>query len=149
MNFNPRSHERSDTSNSKTSASSSVFQSTLPREERPPTVDISSGIVPFQSTLPREERPNQTTGTKQNNIFQSTLPREERHSFSAIMFCITKYFNPRSHERSDCGRAIRGQSYYVFQSTLPREARLRADRVFKTLLYFNPRSHERSDISAL
>ncbi len=33
--------------------------------------------------------------------FQSTLPREERHSFSAIMFCITKYFNPRSHERSD------------------------------------------------
>ena len=54
--------------------------------------------------------------------FQSTLPREERHkTISSII--ESKYFNPRSHERSDCFSPWLCLSRSVFQSTLPREER--------------------------
>ena len=77
--------------------------------------------------------------------FQSTLPREERRSSSAIMTERMKYFNPRSHERSDMGlEAV--EEKWKFQSTLPREERHKRlpERVL-FLIHFNPRSHERSD----
>ena len=35
-----------------------IFQSTLPREERPIKPHLSAQYETFQSTLPREERPN-------------------------------------------------------------------------------------------
>ena len=56
-----------------------LFQSTLPREERPGIVGIAIGVVKFQSTLPREER-----------LLLNILPSS-----------YAPYFNPRSHERSD------------------------------------------------
>ena len=81
-------------------ADMTLFQSTLPREERhclivktslysyfnPRSHERSDGCGNFsfgsdhvfQSTLPREERQSYTMSTKQNIIFQSTLPREER-----------------------------------------------------------------------
>ena len=54
----------------------------------------------FQSTLPREERPKQPEYGQTANLFQSTLPREER-LFPALLRSASVYFNPRSHERSD------------------------------------------------
>ena len=79
--FNPRSHERSDEDGYCIMATKLIFQSTLPREERPdrPAVVVS------------------------NDKFQSTLPREERRISESVQ---TKRwnFNPRSHERSDRGR---------------------------------------------
>ena len=77
FNFNPRSHERSDFTGDYTfevtlisihaptrgatiifqmSLSRTLFQSTLPREERLQTARIGLFISKFQSTLPREER---------------------------------------------------------------------------------------------
>ena len=96
---------RGATSNSKTSASSSVFQSTLPREERRIIQSSTAFSFPFQSTLPREERHTEKGEYGMLYRFQSTLPREERR---ILRFMDSKkwYFNPRSHERSDCSFLI-------------------------------------------
>ena len=122
VNFNPRSHERSDNIQNLTFALTKRFQSTLPREERRKKQSYNVRNRQFQSTLPREERqyfdePNETPAE-----FQSTLPREERRLSASVL------------------------SYsLIFQSTLPREER--QSQVFCCFLdnYFNPRSHERSD----
>ena len=54
--FNPHSHEGSDLFSLANFASSSVFQSTLPRRERPSLTPIHTSPILFQSTLPRRER---------------------------------------------------------------------------------------------
>ena len=97
----------------------------------------------FQSTLPREERPRFDAVCQVSASFQSTLPREERQS-SPRLSCQSYYFNPRSHERSDVSLVVtsiesaisihaptRGATgvycysrpSHKFQSTLPREER--------------------------
>ena len=144
MDFNPRSHERSDP------------PSSLPRS------------YPFYFNPRSHERsdPRQMLCSKSPELFQSTLPREER----LILWLVTSstiYFNPRSHERSDTLLPLnilpiaisihaptRGATYklgivphdWKFQSTLPREERplVILEQWFLSH-YFNPRSHERSD----
>ena len=98
--FNPRSHERSDLIPLLNMTSLSLFQSTLPREERRLHPHPFPRAQIFQSTLPREERP--ITGTAVRGI---------------------KYFNPRSHERSDQLMPDLLKLVCIFQSTLPREER--------------------------
>ena len=78
MNFNPRSHERSDKTTDMPHRAHTSFQSTLPREERRVPGTAASNKSIFQSTLPREERRRQTESCTTYTIFQSTLPREER-----------------------------------------------------------------------
>ena len=78
-----------------------------------------------------------------------------------------RYFNPRSHERSDGyfakwdlindisihaptrgatrKEAERDRRFCGFQSTLPREERHQPSSAILHDLHFNPRSHERSD----
>ena len=78
VNFNPRSHERSDNIQNLTFALTKRFQSTLPREERHVLDIYIYDMCIFQSTLPREER-------------------RKKQSYNVR----TGNFNPRSHERSD------------------------------------------------
>ena len=150
--FNPRSHERSDNIDYQTTTvikeisihaptrgatnrlakggSSTKFQSTLPREERPPGDKARSTGRQFQSTLPREERPpDSATDIHQGRIsihaptrgatrqtescttytkFQSTLPREERQYKDQTTVLFEK-----------------------FQSTLPREERQETEEIFR------------------
>ena len=55
----------------------------------------------FQSTLPRRERPAAIVLKKYKvREFQSTLPRRERHKLSTLL-PFWFYFNPRSREGSD------------------------------------------------
>ena len=82
------------------------------------------------------------------NIFQSTLPREERRCRSSVM-CSIKYFNPRSHERSDKKITYQLISVRYFN---PRSHERSDDQQpvhSLSVIYFNPRSHERSDSSAV
>ena len=125
-----------------------LFQSTLPRRERPDAVhrraskqyfnprsrEGSDAIRmhktnhpnTFQSTLPRRERLLRRDAVAASRIFQSTLPRRERHS----------------------GLSFRSSSLYIFQSTLPRRERLdEFDKLPLHLPNFNPRSREGSDQS--
>ena len=119
----------------------------------------------FQSTLPRRERPNAVDGKTGNDIFQSTLPRRERRTNILQSICQS-YFNPRSREGSDPTKAKLENSecisihapakgatrclriywrYVIFQSTLPRRERRTCSRYFPHKIYFNPRSREGSD----
>ena len=123
----------------------SIFQSTLPRGERPIADADMSLVKKFQSTLPRGERRLQTFGSRNGKEtisihapargatfcelrtyrffqFQSTLPRGER---------------PEPH-RTFCPEQI-------FQSTLPRGERRNWICCRCNIRYFNPRSREGSD----
>ena len=100
--FNPRSHERSD------GQSGHVYQKnhqiSIHAPTRGATCHISKrGIyyVLFQSTLPREERPTQPIIPMIHNNFN---PRShERSDTTCDRLARGSYdFNPRSHERSDC-----------------------------------------------
>ena len=79
VNFNPRSHERSDNIQNLTFALTKRFQSTLPREERRcMRVRIAAPLCNFN---PRSHE------------------RSDMYYIYIYMICV--YFNPRSHERSD------------------------------------------------
>ena len=78
----------------------SIFQSTLPREERHYCNYAQNSCLAFQSTLPREERQLLEADIIPKKIFQSTLPREERPK-GYLQGVQQGNFNPRSHERSD------------------------------------------------
>ena len=84
LDFNPRSHERSDYHSISMTSSKSKFQSTLPREERHQLLHLVSVLKLFQSTLPREERQLLFYYLLYIILFQSTLPREERRHFPLI-----------------------------------------------------------------
>ena len=80
MNFNPRSHERSDDGGYSKPKDTSI-------SIHAPTRGATSWIITswilavFQSTLPREERQVFECLGVQTFEFQSTLPREERLLF--------------------------------------------------------------------
>ena len=100
----------------------SLFQSTLPREERPWILIIM--IIFFDFNPRSHERsdchnscmahsvsisihaPTRGATHARHNAncycikFQSTLPREERR-FRYLLWYRLQHFNPRSHERSD------------------------------------------------
>ena len=124
----------------------SLFQSTLPRGERPswgsnllakaaisihaPTrgatdPEYHRNLVQkkFQSTLPRGERLNCTMTAIIKLLFQSTLPRGERRGCQTAFVKHLNYFNPRSHEGSD--------DIIIISKKIKQN--------------FNPRSHEGSD----
>ena len=60
---------------------------------------------------------------------------------------VTYYtgFNPRPHARGDAARMKYLQSIVKFQSTPPREGRLKVENVVKLVPSFNPRPHARGD----
>ena len=99
-----------------------LFQSTLPRGERPRSVPCSIAFVVFQSTLPRGERRKASSRPARASVFQSTLPRGER-PFMDQEDAATNMFQstlPRG-ERPDHENLISRKK--LFQSTLPRGER--------------------------
>ena len=144
QNFNPRSHERSD-SISTPKETVTKFQSTLPREERHVQSSIIINVKRFQSTLPREERREVSMELRGIDVISihaptrgATLNRTMRNETRGISI----------HAPTRGATHLQGifLSLLEFQSTLPRE-----ERPFFPMLqflgnpYFNPRSHERSD----
>ena len=164
--FNPRSHERSD---SDEEAEITMYGISIHAPTRGATelgeVQKIHGTISIHAptrgaTFHGTRSPAHTRG------FQSTLPREERRDISTAVDA-SRYFNPRSHERSDADLPVFTPEQLRFQSTLPREerrcgwCRRRLSSEFQSTLPreerprlvawasaatdFNPRSHERSD----
>ena len=123
-NFNPRSREGSDDKVSIDVSNSLIFQSALPRGERPVADRMRAVDEKFQSALPRGER-RFCSGLLVLVFlsFQSALPRGERLWYAKIIKTSTD-FNPRSREGSD--EQVAGG--------------------FCPFRYFNPRSREGSDM---
>ena len=123
----------------------SVFQSTRPREARPPFVHVSTSILPFQSTRPREARHAGTGNpavtewisihapargatlgrylTSVSPLFQSTRPREARQSGHHRRKGTVGFQSTRPREARLFPTSLK-LLYTLFQSTRPREARL-------------------------
>ena len=123
--FNPRSHERSDA----TTLRQGIYRLNFnPRShERSDWRTAEQAVAFFEISIHAPTRG--ATGkadmfTKRTIRFQSTLPREERPTTHAASMSSNVYFNPRSHERSDC----------------------KCSTINAISTYFNPRSHERSDV---
>ena len=119
--FNPRSHERSD--------SPDTIPTAIALNFNPRSHERSDCCSPYFAVFPSISIHAPTRGatcTSDSVIslstFQSTLPREERQ-LRHLIGIVCMYFNPRSHERSDF-------FHNCFEHVLN---------------YFNPRSHERSD----
>ena len=121
----------------------------------------------FQSTLPRRERPESAIAYAWYVWISIHAPTKGATCADHAVARACVYFNPRSHEGSDIGllqgsrgvcnfnpRSHEGSDRNVykpvltqfrFQSTLPRRERLSGLRVLEPDQYFNPRSHEGSD----
>ena len=143
IDFNPRSHERSD-NYIPDEFKSYIISIHAPTRGATMTSDETGMVAIFQSTLPREERRWLFATAVLPFEFQSTLPREERQTLYLQGFA-DYYFNPRSHERSDDASMQALSTAFEFQSTLPREERRVVLCSLKPIYNFNPRSHERSD----
>ncbi len=121
-----------------------IFQSTLPREERPSSSCVVHPTTLFQSTLPREERPIRCRFLHAIENFNPRFHERSDHAQFFSKFLYLLYFNPRFHERSDPikkyinvfknisihastrGATMHPRNYEldsIFQSTLPREER--------------------------
>ena len=129
--FNPRSHERSDTMPTPIKLSRSHISIHAPTRGATPadTAEFHSRLSLFQSTLPREERLLQNTFFTLLILFQSTLPREERpicHSYNQQTIKISIHAPTRGATFSfaSASGSVR------FQSTLPREERRKILRLF-------------------
>ena len=78
-----------------------IFQSTLPREERRRCSSDLISVCTISIHAPTRGATPCLLFLLLYLLFQSTLPREERQSLSVSSDLVLRYFNPRSHERSD------------------------------------------------
>ena len=100
-NFNPRSHERSD---SQQSELITMLRISIHAPTRGATCAGRYKTGRFRNFNPRShERSDCAAGgyAVYVFVFQSTLPREERLGGIIMLYYLGKDFNPRSHERSD------------------------------------------------
>ena len=104
-------------------AEGDLFQSTLPRRERP---DAAAPILAGKNIsihAPAKGATHRRDWVRGNSKkFQSTLPRRERLSAVVIVPSVGN-FNPRSREGSDGTCGARHNRIVQFQSTLPRRER--------------------------
>ena len=143
-NFNPRSREGSDGCSTVSNIPSSLFQSTLPRRERPccpPYSSTSNDFNPrsregsdgrcgegrgrcreFQSTLPRRERQYNPEIRTEQITFQSTLPRRERPRVTYVLK-IRQAISIHAPAKGATLVLVASAPSKEFQSTLPRRER--------------------------
>ena len=121
-NFNPRSHEGSDSGDYVASCLAYKFQSTLPRGERRYILySLSKYRISIHAPTRGATLLSQLCGPMQQNF----NPRSHEGSDTVLQgfYFITGYFNPRSHEGSDTTARQPKVNHLQFQSTLPRGER--------------------------
>ncbi len=124
--------------------SKSVFQSTLPREERL----LRRMSFPFPEHISIHAS---TRGATHSPVlalclllFQSTLPREERRGKNTLSPTASD-FNPRFHERSDIDMWHNDKIKAVISIHASTRGATMTHYDVLQAIYFNPRFHERSD----
>ena len=93
------------------------FQSALPRGERHFTCRLKGSCINISIRAPTRGATQIDRSIDVNLIFQSALPRGERHRLTDLL-TLTLYFNPRSHEGSDC-RSRHGIQKYTISIRAP------------------------------
>ena len=146
--FNPRSHERSDLKRCKYMRYKIISIHAPTRGATVPASASHSSVV-FQSTLPREERPGSfpaAVGLMLHFNPRSHERSDMRSSFpSSFISCISIHAPTRgatSSARIGCPRGVYISIHAPTRGATPIQIIL-----FMSMIYFNPRSHERSDAS--
>ena len=143
--FNPRSRVGSDAKEKCAYPKAEVFQSTLPRGERPESSSSEMQVSKFQSTLPRGERPLLLCTSDSDTDFnpRSRVGSDPIRPTGSLW---RRNFNPRSRVGSDSADKASGGFTVIFQSTLPRGERPSSTQERADFdRYFNPRSRVGSD----
>ena len=110
--FNPRSHERSDTSQAHQLMENVYFNPRSHERSDGTTFDWTNfGLISIHAPT-RGATLLKFLG-RIRIIFQSTLPREERPNCIACVVPYSQDFNPRSHERSDSFPTCFGHSFKI------------------------------------
>ena len=104
IHFNPRSREGSDDLEALGFDSIAVFQSTLPRGERPGIMNLATFRGIFQSTLPRGERRLQLRFSRWGIRISIHAPARGATTTTWQPRQTSYNFNPRSREGSDHDR---------------------------------------------
>ena len=99
--FNPRSRVGSDERVAIIHVFACLFQSTLPRGERPPALRALQLLRLFQSTLPRGERQNKNAKQKPTPKVSIHAPAWGATTALNAVFSLIISFNPRSRVGSD------------------------------------------------
>ena len=145
FDFNPRSREGSDAMSTNAATCATIFQSTLPRRERPikqPDNDPQDNIS-IHAPAKGATEPTQTT-QQPSNDFNPRSREGSDHTRKKIVKRIIN-FNPRSREGSDPGLCARSGCSVHFN---PRSREGSDDRKQPHCTAgadFNPRSREGSD----
>ena len=148
-----------------------LFQSTLPRRERPISTILKAVFLFISIHAPAKGATMEPVSWKSITLFQSTLPRRERRSIFFNYIAFTNDFNPRSREGSDrahsdcCKRCkisihapakgatnAKGAKLTVTDISIHAPAKgatLRPQQNVSCFQHFNPRSREGSDVPAL
>ena len=125
-----------------------MFQSTLPRGERPAASGLLPGCREFQSTLPRGERPALRELWFTENGFSIHAPTggATRHPGIYARLATVSIHAPTGGATTI---TICQCCQLWFQSTLPRGERPKVRTGAKECRSFNPRSHGGSDVRSL
>ena len=125
LDFNPRSHERSDVKEFSHSMILSISIHAPTRGATATSLMYRQKLTKFQSTLPREERLMVAILNQKILVFQSTLPREERPDILYILLLKLRFQSTLPREERQLPQ-VPYMGKDKFQSTLPREERLSA-----------------------
>ena len=125
LDFNPRSHERSDRKGFYIYMDNSISIHAPTRGATRPCSEWFQTFSGFQSTLPREERLISQNSRSHAVVFQSTLPREERQERAEHERDALKKISIHAPTRGATFSLDKPKHKTIlFQSTLPREERL-------------------------
>ena len=168
FHFNPRSREGSDETAPFHTAAQLVFQSTLPRRERPDNTSVPR-IHPHHFN-PRSREGSDNSSSHSCRQIKNFNPRSREGSdgdqavFTPVSVisihapvkgatrhagrrcCRTGYFNPRSREGSDGYMTGITQNVGISIHAPAKGATARTGKDFFRYGYFNPRSREGSDV---
>ena len=122
-NFNPRSREGSDDAARSPVLCTTYISIHAPARGATLFPVILFSIRLFQSTLPRGERPRTTSPIPLMILISIHAPARGATRPKFITFFFGNHFNPRSREGSDVAPAAAAVTFPLFQSTLPRGER--------------------------
>ena len=149
FHFNPRSREGSDETAPFHTAAQLVFQSTLPRRERPDNTSVPR-IHPHHFN-PRSREGSDIRSGRGGQAVAHFNPRSREGSDNSSSHSCRqiKNFNPRSREGSDGDQAVFTPVSVISIHAPVKGATRHAGRRCCRTGYFNPRSREGSDAHTL
>ena len=145
INFNPRSHEGSD--------SPPFVQTLFPPNFNPRSHEGSDDrrqcslqvSLPISIHAPTRGATISPVGSSSPQVFQSTLPRGERRHLHSRKHGTDGISIHAPTRGATCKNQTKASNKWKFQSTLPRGERHRVPPGNQRHINFNPRSHEGSD----